>query len=134
MLMYRRSKHAGFTLIELMIVVAIVAILAGIAYPSYRDHVRKTARKEALGQMLSLSQRMEKIRAQTYSYAAGKDLLESNTHYTISVSLPQDNSAYSISAIVEEGDDQANDPCGAMAYASDGTWAFENGKTKDDCF
>ena len=40
----RRWVHAGFTLIELMIVVAIIAILAAIAYPSYTSYITRTHR------------------------------------------------------------------------------------------
>ena len=43
----KKSLSHGFTLIELMIVVAIVAILASIAYPSYKDSVLKSRRAEA---------------------------------------------------------------------------------------
>ena len=44
---FPRRPAAGFTLIELMITVAIIAILASVAYPSYRDHVAKGRRAEA---------------------------------------------------------------------------------------
>ena len=50
----------GFSLIELLIAVAIVAILAAIAYPSYQEHVRSTRRGEARSALLELSQFMER--------------------------------------------------------------------------
>lgn len=51
----------GFTLIELMIVVAIVAILASIAYPSYQESVRKSRRAEAGAVLLEGAQFMERF-------------------------------------------------------------------------
>jgi len=49
----------GFTLIELMIVIAIVGILAGIAYPSYMDHVRKGNRAKAQTFLMDVAQRQQ---------------------------------------------------------------------------
>ena len=49
--------HAGFTLVELMIVVAVVAILASIAYPSYASHTRKARRAKMQAYMMDLAQR-----------------------------------------------------------------------------
>ncbi|MCP4091353.1 MAG: prepilin-type N-terminal cleavage/methylation domain-containing protein, partial [Gammaproteobacteria bacterium] len=54
------GKSRGFTLIELMIVVAIVGILAAIAYPSYQEQVRKSRRADANGALLGLANAMQR--------------------------------------------------------------------------
>ena len=53
------GRNQGFTLIKLMIVVAIVSILATLAYPSYMDHVRKGSRAKAQAFLLDLAQRQQ---------------------------------------------------------------------------
>ncbi|MDR7091132.1 type IV pilin protein [Cellvibrio fibrivorans] len=50
----------GFTLIELMIVVAVVGIIAAIAYPSYMESVRKSNRAEAKVELMDISQRLQR--------------------------------------------------------------------------
>ena len=64
---YRRTS-AGFTLIEVMIVVAIVSILAAVAYPSYIDSVRKGKRAEARAALMNLLQQQERYFTQNNSY------------------------------------------------------------------
>ena len=54
------EKQRGFSLIELMIAVAVVGLIASIAYPSYLDYVRKANRAEAQGSILELAQWMER--------------------------------------------------------------------------
>ena len=65
-----RSRQTGFTLIELMITVAIVAILAAIAIPSYRDSVRKGARAEGKAAILKALQAEERWFTQNTTYVA----------------------------------------------------------------
>lgn len=69
-----RYKHAqltqGFTLLELMITVAIVAILASIAYPSYVESVRKGRRAEARAALTELMQQQERFMTQNNTYRA----------------------------------------------------------------
>jgi type IV pilus assembly protein PilE len=62
------NRSRGFTLIELFIVVAIVGILAAIAYPSYRDHVRKAHRSAAQQFLLNIAQREEQFMLDARQY------------------------------------------------------------------
>jgi type IV pilus assembly protein PilE len=63
------SRQNGFTLIELMVVTAIIAILASVAYPSYTEHVRKGARRAAQAQMLELANREQQFLLSARTYA-----------------------------------------------------------------
>jgi len=64
----RRPLRRGFTLIELMITVAIVGILAAIAYPAYQDSVRKGKRAEGRTALIDFLQQQERYLSQTGSY------------------------------------------------------------------
>src|SRR5512134_1137543 len=64
------AARRGFTLIELMIVVAIIALLATVALPSYLDHVRKTRRADAIARISQIQQAQERFRANNAQYAA----------------------------------------------------------------
>lgn len=121
----------GFTLVELLVTVAIVAILASIAYPSYQNSVRRSHRTEAAGKVLEMAQRLERIRAQTFSYASGDGFSETQERYTIGAAVV--NATFVITATPLAGTDQTNDICGTFTYSNAGTWTFGNSRTEDEC-
>src|SRR6266850_427170 len=66
----RYALVAGFTLIELMITVAVIAILGGIAYPSYQAYIRRAARAEARAAILDIAQKQERYFSSNNGYLA----------------------------------------------------------------
>lgn len=85
------KQMTGFTLIELMIVIAIMALLAGIAYPTYIDQIVRSNRSVATGALLELAQRQEGYFADNNTYAdtlaklvgdnVGSRLVKEGTNY-----------------------------------------------------
>ena len=63
------KQQKGFTLIELMVVVAIVGILVAVALPSYTDYVIRSKRADATGALMAATNAMERWRANNFSYA-----------------------------------------------------------------
>lgn len=72
-------KNKGFTLVEMLVVVAAIAILAAIAMPSYSQYVRKAKRAEAKTALMSVLQAQEKFRANCIEYAASLGTADSCT-------------------------------------------------------
>jgi len=77
------TKTLGFTLIELLITVAIIGILASVAYPSYTDFVLRSNRSEGQRELMRLANLQEQVFVDTRSYASNmKGLGMSTDEYT----------------------------------------------------
>lgn len=130
-----RAPRKGFTLIELMVTVAIVGILAAIAYPSYNNHVRKTKRAEGKTRLLQVAQLQERwfTEKNTYTTNVASLLGVAGTVYSSSTNDP--NSGYQITAASAAApatiansfvltataqNDQVNDTCGNLTLSSTG--------------
>lgn len=129
-----RASQQGFTLIEMMIVVAVVGILASIAIPTYNEYLRRGYRTEARSALLQAAQWMERAATATGIYPTTDQLnstnlpvVPSNT-YVIALTARTD-STYVLSATPRGS--QAGDRCGIYTLAQDGTRSA-NGKRSGD--
>jgi len=121
----RRNSGAGFSLIELLIVMVIIALLATIGYPSYTEQVRKTARKEAVGKILETASRLEQFRTQKMAYPSASEVDAfgyDGNKYTISVETVTEGVAVKATPVADTL--QADDKCGEMTYTTPGIWSF----------
>ena len=94
------SRVRGFTLIEIMITVAIVAILASIALPSYRAYIERSRVPEGLDMLSSYAARMEQAYQDTGTYGAVActSTLPSATNFTASCAISNNGQGYTATA------------------------------------
>lgn len=113
----RRCTARGFTLIELMITVAVVAILAAVAIPSYSEHVRKSRRAQAKADLVELAQQLERFHTVQNTYNGmtlpfTQSPRDGKSHYTLSLSGAATSSAFTLQAVPGTGQDK--DKCGTL--------------------
>ena len=110
----------GFTIIELMIVLAIVAILVALALPSFQDVIRKSRRADAMNSILDIHLSQERWRANNIGYATlvelglANPLISPDGHYSLTVPV---NTATTYSILGTALGDQINDSCGNFTLA-----------------
>ncbi|WP_411392913.1 type IV pilin protein [Pseudomonas sp. MPB23] len=111
----------GFTLIESVIVVAIIAFLAGIAYPGYISHVKRVYRAEIVVLLTEQAQHLERFHARNGSFIDASGVSAGNDRYRITAALnPQD---YRLVATPVADSLMASDPCGDFSLTSTGARA-----------
>ena len=122
----KQSTSRGFTLIEVMITVAIIALLAAVAYPAYTDHLRKSRRAEAQSLMMNVALRQQQFLLDTRAYAADLSALQVTTPASVA-------SYYGVAMVVGTGavpeftvtatplGAQEGDKCGVLQLDEQGT-------------
>ena len=138
-------KQAGFTLMEIMVAIIIVAILAGIAYPIYTHYVENSRRASAVTALQRAAAAEEKHYAAYNMYATSLttlgydsnsvDIPSTSEHwYTLSAMKDPNGSDYLLEAT--PAGPQANDVCGTFILKATGARIVSNttGKTAEQCW
>ena len=150
-----KQLQQGFTLIELMITVAIVGILAAVTYPSYQNSVMKSHRADAKSALLELASYMERHATESGCYLdpgadnqceTGDETIpvlpftvtpKTGTAYYDLVLFPVDATSFTLSANPIAGTSQANDDCGSLTLTNTGVKGvipIVSGLTEADCW
>lgn len=130
--MFRRQS--GFSLIEIVVAIAVVGILASIAYPTYTASVRKTRRAEAEAQLVNWAQQLERYFSVNATYVGGDVGAYSTNGYDITATNVT-ATGYTLRAT--RTGPQHDDQCGDLTFTSTGVTGIVNqnsGVTADDCW
>ena len=134
-------RSRGFTLIEVMIVCAVVAILAAIALPSYLTSVQKSRRTDAKSALLAIAGQMERYFTERGTYATATlgsgstnvyPSTSQNGYYTLSLANLT-TTTYTVRAA--PAGIQTGDPCGTFTFTGQGAKGVTGGsKPASDCW
>ena len=117
-------RQQGFTLIEVMIVVAIIGILSAIAYPSYAEYIRRGHRAHARAGLLQAQQWLERASTATGVYPTALPATftwanDTTKRYTIGFQTGNTDAAFTLTATPKNGP-QKNDKCGTYTLSNTG--------------
>jgi len=125
--MNNSARARGFTLIEVVITVAIVAILAAVALPTYRDHMRKSRRAEAQAYLMAVASRQQQFLLDTRGYAASLSTVGITAPPNVAASYDLAASAaagppptFRLTATPKAASDQVLERCGTLAIDQTG--------------
>ena len=127
--MYRQGR--GFTLIELMIVVAIIGIIAAIGYPSYQNSVRESRRTDAYAALTAIAAQQERYFSDNNTYVTDLTQLgypaatatSPEAYYVVTATAGASGigSSFSLSAVAQaKGNQTADTACTSLVYTSTG--------------
>ena len=122
----KARQRAGFSLIELMVAVAIVGILAAVAYPSYVNHIIRTNRSSAQSFLVALANKQEQYMMDAREYTSTVTNLltipsEVQKNYNVTISLGTAPPTYTITATATGNQASSDAACTPLTLTKDGT-------------
>jgi type IV pilus assembly protein PilE len=130
-----RRAGKGFTLMEILVALVVVAILASLALPGYSSYMAKGRRTDARSQLLAAQQWLERVYTEGYTYKTvgvggaaigtalssqgfSKSPTQGTAQYVLTISVPDDGQSYTLTATRQTGTSAAGDACGDFTLDS----------------